>query len=197
METNIDLKDIWNKQKVASPEVEFVYAEANKLKNKSFLKLILVNFTLLITMSFVGFIWYYYQPEMLSTKIGIVVCILAMLVFLLPFNKQISLLTKRDTEPNSKEYLQQLIKLKEMQVFQQTTMLNSYFIMLSLGIGLYLFEYVSKMPITWGVICYAVTIVVWFVINWFYIRPKTIARQNKKLNQLLLEFEKLNHQMMD
>jgi hypothetical protein len=196
METNINLKKIWNKQKIETPKVEVLYATANKLKTRSFLKLIVVNIILLLTITFISFIWYYYQPELVTTKIGIVLTILSMVIFLLPFNKQFSLLTKNKTEPNSKEYLQQLLKLKERQVFQQTTMLSIYFIILSLGIGLYLYEYVSRMTITWGIVTYAITIL-WFAINWFYLRPKAITKQNAKLNTLLVEFENLNNQMND
>ena len=196
METNIDFKKIWNKQKVETPKMEILYTKANKLKSRSFLRLILVNITLILTITFIGFIWYYYQPELITTKIGVILTILAMIIFLLPFNKQFSLLTKNKTEPNSKEYLQQLIKLKEMQAYQQTKMLSIYFIILSLGIGLYMFEYVSKMTITWGIIAYSI-IILWFAINWFYLRPKVITKQNAKLNNLLVEFEKLNNQMND
>ena len=194
METKIDLKKIWDKQNIEIPKVEILYKKANKLKSRNFLKLLVINITLLLTLTFLGFIWYYYQPELITTKIGIILTILAMVVFLLPFNKQWSLLTKDKSEPNSKEYVQQLIKLKEIQVFQQTTILSIYFILLSLGIGLYLFEYVSKMSITWGVITYAIT-VLWIAINWFYIRPKAITKQNAKINKLLVEFKKLNNQM--
>ena len=196
METNIDLKKIWNTQKVETPNVEVLYAKANKLKSKSFIKLIVVNVTLLLTIAFIGFIWYYYQPEFVTTKVGIILTILAIIIFLLPFNKQFSLLSKPKTEPTIKEFLQQLIKLKKSQAFQQTTLLNIYFIMLSLGVGLYLFEYVSRMTITWGIIVYGIT-ELWFAINWFYIRPKIIKKQNAKLNKLLAEFEKLNNQMID
>lgn len=196
METNIDLKKIWNKQKIETPKVEILYAKANKLKSRNFLKLIVVNITLLLTITFIGFIWYYYQPEFVTTKIGIILTILAMVIFVLPYNKQFSLLSKTKTEPNSKEYLQQLIKLKEKQTFQQTTMLSVYFIILSLGIGLYLFEYVSRMTITWGIITYAITIL-WIAINWFYLRPKIITKQNAKLNKLLVKFEKLNNQIIE
>ena len=196
METNIDLKKIWNTQKIETPNVEILYTKANKLKSRSLLKLVVVNITLLLTIIFFGFIWYYYQPELITTKIGIVITMLAMLIFLLPFNKQFSLLTKNKAEPNSKEYLQQLIKLKEMQVSQQTTILSVYFILLALGVGLYIFEYVSKMTITWGIMTYAIT-TFWFAINWFYLRPRAITKQNAKHNTLLAEFEKLNNQMKD
>lgn len=196
METNIDFKKIWNKQKIETPKVEVLYAKANKLKKRSFLKLILVNIIVLLTSAFIGFIWYYYQPELVTTKIGIVLTILAMIIFIFPYNKQFSLLSKTKTEPNSKEYLQQLIKLKEKQTFQQTTMLSVYFIILSLGIGLYIFEYVSRMSITWIITSYAITLL-WIAINWFYLRPKTIRKQNAKINTLLVEFEKLNHQIIE
>lgn len=196
METNIDLKKIWNKQNIETPEVEILYTKANKLKRKSFLSLIIVNITLLLTTTFIGFIWYYYQPELITTKIGIILTILAIIIFLLPYNKQFSLLTKNKKALNSKEYLQQLIELKEKQIFQQTTMLSVYFIILALGVGLYLFEYVSKMTVIWGITAYSLT-TLWFALNWFYIRPKVIKKQNTKLNKLLAEFKKLNNQMMD
>jgi len=196
METNIDFKKIWNKQKIKTPKVEVLYAKANKLKKRNFLKLIVVNIIALLTIAFIGFIWYYYQPELVTTKIGIVLTILAMIIFIFPYNKQFSLLSKTKTEPNSKEYLQQLIKLKEKQTFQQTTILSVYFIILSLGIGLYIFEYVSKMSITWIITSYAITLL-WIAINWFYLRPKTIRKQNAKINTLLVEFEKLSHQIIE
>jgi len=195
METNIDLKEIWNTQKIETPKVEILYAKANKMKSRNFLTLIMVNITLLLTLTFISFIWYYYQPNFVTTKIGMIFIILAMIIFVLPYNKQFSLFSKTQTEPNSKEYIQQLIKLKEKQTFQQTTMLSIYFIILSLGIGLYLFEYASRMTITRGIITYAITIL-WIAINWFYLRPKIITKQNAKLNKLLVDFEKLKNQMI-
>jgi len=194
MSNDIDFKKIWDKQEVKIPEVKDLYSKAKRFKRNHFHKLIMVNILLLVTSISIVFIWYYYQPELVTTKIGIILTILAMIVFLLPYNKQLSILSKYKTEPNNKEYLQQLIELKEKQKFQQTTMLSIYFIALSLGIGLYLFEYVLKMTITWGIITY-ITTILWFAINWFYLRPKAITKQNTELNKLLVAFEKLNNQM--
>ncbi len=75
-------------------------------------------------------------------------------------------------------------------------MLSVYFIILSLGIGLYLFEYVSKMTRFWGIFTYAITLL-WIAINWFYLRPKTIKKQNAKPNKLLAEFKNLTNQMIE
>ncbi|SDF52467.1 hypothetical protein [Cellulophaga baltica] len=194
MDANIDLKKIWNKQETNVPKVEELFSKLDQFKRNSLLKLILVNLTLLLTILCIGFIWYYYKPELITTKIGIILCILAMIIFLVPYNSQWSLLSTQRTEPNSKDYLQNLIQLKEKQLFQQTTMLSNYFIMLSLGIGLYLFEYVSKMTISLGVVVYAATIL-WIGANWFYIRPKIIKRQQEKTNNLISIFKKLSKQL--
>jgi len=196
MNNNIDFKKIWNKQEIEIPDVKDLYNKANKFKKNSLFKLILANISLLITSIIIGFIWYYFQPEMVTTKIGIILVILAMVIYLISYNRQLPLLSKNDMELTSKEYLQQLIKLKEKQIFQQTTMLSTYFIILSLGIGLYLFEYTSKMSNIGGVISYTV-IILWFAINWFYFRPKVIKKQNAKLNTLLLKFKDVNNQITE
>ncbi len=56
METNINIKKIWNKQKIETPKVEVLYATSHKLKTRSFLKLIVVNLILLLTITFISFI---------------------------------------------------------------------------------------------------------------------------------------------
>ena len=69
METNIDLRKIWNQQNIETPKVKILYTKANKLKRRSFLKLILVNITLLLTITFIGFIWYYYHYDFFMSRI--------------------------------------------------------------------------------------------------------------------------------
>ena len=104
MEANTDFKAIWKAQKTATPDITQLFNKANKLKKKGRFTLLFVSATLLLTIVFVSFIWYYYQPEFITTKIGIVLTIFAMLVFLAPFKKQFSILAHQETTPNSKEY---------------------------------------------------------------------------------------------
>lgn len=196
MEGNIDFNQIWKRQEIETPNVKYLYSQVDKLKKKSLLKLIVVNFLMFITMIFIGFIWYYYQPEFIATKLGIIIVILAMVIFLASYNTQWKLLTKNQNEPNSKQYLEQLLKLKEKQLYQQKTILSAYFIMLFLGVGLYLFEYVSKMSIVWAIVAYSL-VLIWSLVNWFYLRPITIKKQNAKLNEIIIEFKKLYNQIND
>ena len=194
MNTNIEFKKIWNKQEIEIPKFKDLYNKVNRFKRNNLYKLILANIILLVTTISIVCIWHYYQPELLTTKIGIVLVIIAMIVFISVYNTTLPLLLKSSLDINSKQYLQQFLKLKEKQLFMQTTMLNIYFILLSLGIGLYMFEYVSRMAIAWAIFSYAIT-VLWMAVNWFYLRPKTIKKQQTKMNKLINKFRELNKQL--
>jgi membrane protein YdbS with pleckstrin-like domain len=196
METFNDLKKLWVTHDTAIPNMEIFYNEVQKFKRNSLLKLIGFNALIIITIAFIALIWYYFQPQFISTKIGIVLVIFAITLFIIPYNSQLTQLFENDAETNSKEYFKQLKKIQEIRGFQQTTILNAYFFFLSLGFGLYLFEYVAKMNMVWGITTYGAT-AIWVALNWFYIRPKVIKKQNTKLNELLTKLSELNNQMID
>jgi hypothetical protein len=196
METFNDLKKLWVTHDTAIPNMEIFYNEVQKFKRNSLLKLIGFNALIIITIAFIALIWYYFQPQFISTKIGIVLVIFAITLFIIPYNSQLTQLFENDAETNSKEYFKQLKKIQEIRGFQQTTVLNAYFFFLSLGFGLYLFEYVAKMNMVWGITTYGAT-AIWVALNWFYIRPKVIKKQNTKLNELLTKLSELNNQMID
>ena len=196
MNNDIDFKKIWNKQEIEIPELKDLYNKANRFKRNHLFKIMTANILLLITSISIVFIWYYYKPELLASKIGIVLVILAMVIYLITYNTALPLLFKKSIEYSSKEFLQQLIKLKEKQLFQQTTMLSIYFIILSLGIGLYMYEYVSRMTIIKGSFAYGLTLL-WIAINWFYLRPKTIKKQQEKTNKLISRFRELDEQLIE
>lgn len=196
METFNDLKKLWVTHDTAIPNMEIFYNEVQKFKRNSLLKLIGFNALIIITIAFIALIWYYFQPQFISTKIGIVLVIFAITLFIISYNSQLTQLFENDAETNSKEYFKQLKKIQEIRGFQQTTILNAYFFFLSLGFGLYLFEYVAKMNMVWGITTYGAT-AIWVALNWFYIRPKVIKKQNTKLNELLTKLSELNNQMID
>jgi uncharacterized membrane protein len=196
MTDNIDFKQYWNKQKIEIPEPEELIKKANQFKRKTRLTLVAANLTLIITCIGIGFIWYYYQPEFLTTKIGIILCIIAMLVYLAFYNTLAPLLLKNTIELDAKTQLQQLLTLKEKQRFQHTTLLNSYFIILSLGLGLYMYEYVARMTLPWAIFSYGITLF-WIGLNAFYFRPKMIKKQQAQLNKLITQLAELNKQLID
>jgi hypothetical protein len=194
MSTNNDLKKLWNMQETAIPDTVALFEKASKFKKQRLRKLIFANFVVLLTAAFMLFVWYQYQPELMTTKIGIVCGIFAMFLYLFVYNQMATYLKSNNYEMDSSNYLQQLLKLKEKQIFLQTTMLNVYFMVLGIGICLYMYEYVCRMTMLWALVTYGVTLS-WIALNWFVIRPKTIAKQQKKLNELIEKFENINDQL--
>lgn len=196
MDTNIDFKNIWKQQTSNKPDLKELLEKLKKFKNENLRKIIIMN-TLLITTSLgIAFIWYRYQPQLITTKTGIILVILAMIIFLFAYNKMFMVFYKIDNTQSNSEYLQSLYTVKNKQKFMQTTMLNTYFIILFLGICLYMYEYASRMTFTSAVIAYASTFS-WIAINWFYIRPKTIKKQEAKIDGLINKFEEINKQLKD
>ncbi|MCS4303256.1 hypothetical protein [Chryseobacterium sp. BIGb0232] len=196
MDTNIDFKNIWKQQTSKKPNIEELLNTLKKFKNENLRKLILANLLLIATSLCIAFIWYRYQPQLISTKIGIVLVILAMVIFLLAYNRMFMIFYKIDNTQSNSDYLQNLYRVKNKQKFMQTTMLNIYFMMLFLGICLYMYEYASKMSSVYAILTYAVTLL-WIAFNWFYIRPKTIKKQQGKIDGLINKFEEINNQLKE
>ena len=194
MNNNEDLKKLWDKQEATIPDIEEFFEKIQKFKMNNLKKLIIANILLILTSAFIVFIWHSYQPDMLSTKIGIFLIILAMVLYMFVYNQMIPILVKVDHQINSRQYLQQLLELKDKQLFLQNIMLTIYFILLSSGIFMYMFEYVLRMTLIWAIFSYGL-ILVWVSINWFYFRPKTIKKQQTKINELISKFENIRKQL--
>ncbi len=191
---NIDFATIWKQQKVSQPNIEELLSKLKQFKKSSLQKLIISNIMLVATSGFIIFIWYYYQPQFITTKIGIALTILAMVIFVFSNNKLFFVFNKIDNTKNNNEYLQCLTTLKTKQKYMQTKMLAFYFITLSLGIFLYMYEYTSKMTTVWAIFSYLITLT-WIGFNWFYLRPKIIKKQQTKFNELISKFETINKQL--
>ena len=193
MKNSIDINEIWKKQEIVEPNLSEFIKSANGIKSKNLKIIILVNILLLSTSIFIILIWVYFQPKLITTKIGIVTTIIAMLIYAIAVNKTISI-NKEKFNVDNKQYLRQLINLKNKQRFLQNTMLKVYFILFSIGLCLYLIEYVQLMNLILGTIVYSSTLL-WIAINWFYFRPKIIKTQNLKIDELIIKFENINNQI--
>lgn len=191
---NIDFKDLWKKQAVNKPNIEDLLARLKQFKKASLRSLWRTNILLAATSAFIIFIWYRYQPEFISTKIGIILAILAMVMYVGVYNRVLSTFKNIDSTQTNQEYLQQLILIRKKQQYMQSKVLSWYFVLLMAGICLYMYEYASRMTVFYALITYGITLL-WIAFNWFYIRPKQIAKQQNKINGLIEKFEAINHQL--
>jgi len=153
---NLDLSSIWKQQKVGQPNIEELTYKLNQFKKSGLQKLIITNVILVITIGLIIFIWNHYQPQFITSKIGIVLTILSMIIFVFFNNKLFSVFNKIDYTKSNNEYLLDLILLKTKQKYIQTKILGFYFIVLSLGICLYMYEYTSRMTTLGSIFAYSV-----------------------------------------
>lgn len=195
MSSKIELKDLWQKKISEPPKLAEVYSLANKAKRQTLLKTIFIIIILCLTAAFIISIWVYHQPQFLSTKIGICLTILAIASVVLVQIRMLPYLKKEKDNTSVNDYLNQLKNLRKKELFLQTTMMNFYFIILSLGVFLYMYEYVPKTFLSIS-LTYGITLA-WFAFNWFYIRPKSIIKQQEKTNSLIAKLEDIQKQLKE
>lgn len=193
-DSNIDFKDLWKKQSVNELDLNDLLTRLSKFKKTALRSLWITNILLFATSAFIIFIWIYYQPQFISTKIGIVFTILAMVIYVFVYNKLLNEYKNIDSTQANQEYLQKLISIKKKQQFLQTKMMSFYFITLTAGICLYMYEYASRMSTLGAGLTYGITLL-WMLFNWFYLRPKQIKKQQAKINGLIEKFEEINNQL--
>lgn len=196
MENNIDLKALWTRQPVPNADKDALLNKLSKLRAAKRRSLIWANVCLIPTALFVVWIWVYYQPEYTSTKVGIVLVVTAIVMFLVVSNKLIPLYKALNTAQLNSTYLDDLLKIRQREQFIQTTITNLYFLMLSVGLMLYLYEYASRMESTGMIITYVVT-AGWIAFNWFYFRPRQINKSRQKLDSMIQHLNEIKNQMTD
>ncbi|MBT34109.1 MAG: hypothetical protein CMO01_30975 [Thalassobius sp.] len=192
--SNIDLNELWAGQNSDKPVLKDLHNKMDGFKKNYRRKIIRTNLLLVLTSVFIVFIWVYFQPELITTKIGIVLVILAMAMFILSTTKSLELFNKIDETDDTQHYLKKLLAIKEKQLYIQTTILNLYFVLLSLGIGLYMYEYTLLMSTVWAVFAYGLT-GLWILLNWFFIRPKQMKKQQQKINDIIDKFKNIQSQL--
>jgi hypothetical protein len=193
MSNNIDIKKLWSGQTATQPTTEELFSKINSLKRKALKRLILTNVVLILTCAFIINIWIKYQPELVTTKIGIVLIVVAMVIFLLSYNRSLPLLKEENTGQSNTDFLKNLLEIKSKQQYLATTMLNVYFILLSVGLALYMFEYTSRMTPFWGIFSYAITFS-WVILNWFHFRPKQIKKMQMPVDEMIERIKAINEQ---
>ncbi len=191
--TEINFKEIWQNQQIDSnidATIQKSKVENKKIRNK----IIIQSLILFATAIYIIGIVYYFQPKMITTKIGVVLTILAIVIQLIA-NKN---LIKKTTnfENSNAEFLNNLLIFKKQQEISQTKILSIYYILLSFGILLYMIEYAVRMQLIWAILTYVLTIS-WFAIGWFYLRPMHIKKQNKKINAIIENFENIKNQFSE
>ncbi|WP_294607699.1 hypothetical protein [uncultured Bacteroides sp.] len=190
MENDIDIRELWNRQVVPAVDQSGILGKIESFRKKRIRRTVILNVVLLLTILFIIFIWVYFKPELMSTKIGIILSVLPMGAVLVFNNGLTSLYRKIDEKQSNMDYLNALLKVRSREHIMQTKLMNLYFILLSAGIGLYMYEYTLKRSFIFGVAAYSV-VLLWIGFNWFFLRPRMIEKNKRKMEDLIKQIKKL------
>ena len=194
MESNIDIKELWNRQAVPAADQSEILNKISRFRKNGLKKGIFLDVILVLTILFMIFIWIYFKPQFLSTKIGIIVGILPMCIVVAVNRKITSLYRSLDEKQSNIDYLNNLLMLKGKETFMQTKVMSLYFILLFSGILLYMYEYTLNSSFTFRLIAYSV-LFLWIALNWFVLRPVMIRKNRRRMDCLIRQIEKIKSQV--
>lgn len=189
----MDIKNIWKAQAVPQADLQEIKAQLSAFKTKRIRKIVFTNVSLIFTCIAVVSVGLLSQPRFVSTWTGIGLILAAMIVFLAVYNKMTPVYKSLETDMSNQEFLQILQKIKEKEKFMHKQMMNLYFVFLSSGLALYLFEYTSRMTQTWAVVAYLITLS-WIALNWFVLRPMQIKKEESRLNKVIEKITSIQEQ---
>ncbi|MCM5528665.1 hypothetical protein [Parasegetibacter sp. NRK P23] len=196
MDTDINFSALWQERPTPKADKTAVLKRIEKFRSRRMKRIVLVNLMLLATAAFIVWIWVHYQPKLISTKAGIVLIILAISLFSVVSGKMIPLYRNNDNGSNGHDFIEKMRAIKKGEQFLHTTIMNCYFVLLTVGLCLYLYEYTLRMSGTGKLITYGATLL-WVGFNWFYIRPRQIRKQQKALNEVLDKIEGIEKQFSE
>ena len=190
-----DIKQIWLTSNVnALPKAE----EIVKIIRRHRLKLIAKNVALILfvilMVAVMCWVLFTYSPKLFVTRIGEACFFVALFILL---GAGATSLIRATTFKNytNEAYINFLKKEQQRQFsFQKTTQVIG-FAFASIGLLLYLFELIYG-NIMVLVIAYLLAII-WIAASWFIVRPISIRRKAKKLNETISKLERISAQLLN
>jgi hypothetical protein len=180
MKNTNDLKEIWKQNESTTvPPIQEVTTRAKgtirKIRNKLF-------FSGFIAAAVLGYLIYTQtkmQNEMLTTKIGVTIMALGIVLYLIVSNSILNMFLKNEFSADSRTFLDKMIVLKGKLEMLYKTITTIYFVALTAGLFLALIEQTMSETVLHKVLTYGLS-VVWIAFAWFVLRP----REMKKLYRL-------------
>ena len=127
---------------------------------------------------------------------GIVLTELSMLLYLWQYNRHTTVRNITTETSNARAYLEWLYEDRKRQRYLGRQLMSAYFLLLSTGVLVYMWEFVQRMPGFYGWLAYGITLG-WFALNWFIFRPRIIQKREAALNDLIQQLERLQQQLAD
>ncbi|HWZ04006.1 MAG TPA: hypothetical protein VNX40_10395 [Mucilaginibacter sp.] len=146
--------------------------------------------TLVVCAFIITFFFAFRSP---ATTTGILIILVAMLMYLSLIVRHYHILNKHDLTQNPTEYLN---TLKEYQKNRSKVIGWFYYVfmlLISTGLALYFIEILENAPLYFKLITYGSTII-WFLFITFYLKPRMFKNEEEKLNLMIDRLIRLQEQ---
>jgi len=190
-----DIKGLWQNQPTANlPDVGAIKKAADKNRRQIIIRNVWSLLALGGTVIFTFYIGMAYDFKFITTRLGIMIIIIG-IVGAMAINSQMLklLLSRADESSDNQAYLRQLIEYRNKQRFLQSRGMVIYYLLLTTGFMLYLYEFFARDHM-FGLKAYAVTLS-WIAFTWFYLKPRAIRKQEKKISDLIEQIESISKQL--
>ena len=190
-----DIKNLWQNQPgLTMPDVEAIKKAANKNRRQLVIKNAAGILALTGTVIFMAYGAATWQFQYITTKLGMGLIVIGIIGAIVLGSQMLQLiLAPVDDTVNNQAYLQQLIQYRNKMRFFQTKGMYAYYFLLTTGFMLYLYEFYARNHM-FGLKAYAITLG-WIAFTWFYIKPRAIKKQEKKINDLIIQIESISKQL--
>ncbi len=179
-----NLEDLWHQKTSKGPSPEALATKARHLRKKHILRSVIIIPGGILTCIGLGVLWNYLDPRMMTTKIGLGAMMGAILIHLVAHTPLLSNLMRISKNRPVREHIQHLLKVKQRQIFLQTTMNHLYLFLLTVGVGLYMYEFLHSLEGIWMEAIYG-GFLLYILFIWFHVRPKLTRKHTKELEDLI------------
>ncbi|MBS1748036.1 MAG: hypothetical protein JST21_17870 [Bacteroidetes bacterium] len=191
MQSFENIHDLWQTNKEESlPDVNEMIMQIKKMRKKMIGRYFIGAVILVLTFLFIGFIGWFYHFERWTTRTGILITMLTIVMGVVFNTRLVQLLLQQDDLTlDNRKYLEQLLHFRNVQGKIRNQGIALYFILLALGLGLYMIEFAER-NLYFGIGAYIITFG-WIVFAWVYFHKKKAHKQEKEINEQIENLESL------
>ncbi|MBO9634316.1 MAG: hypothetical protein J7578_14470 [Chitinophagaceae bacterium] len=187
-----DIQSLWQQAPAAkAPDIKQAIVTVKNRRRLMQLKSFGLVALLLFTLVFLVLIITRYDFKFISTRVGIALALLAIGAGVVVNSNMLGLLLKHNSADTSNhQYLQSLRKYRQRARFMHTYGISVYFLLMGIGILLYIYEFVHANTFRM-ILAYGLT-TGWFLFAWFVLRPRTVKKQTAEIDDMISKLDEID-----
>lgn len=192
---DIDIRSFWKGQPIPAIDLSAMRRKIRHFRLRRIVEAYLVIALMALALVFGMAIWIFWTPELAVTKVGIALTVVGFILPVLSYGRSLRLYHGLKADCSNIDYMNRLLEIKRQEHRQLHIVLDLYFMFLSSGFSLYIYEYTFCRSSCLGIVAYSL-LFLWISINWFVFRPYMIRKRNSKFSDLIKNIEDCMEQLL-